>query len=211
MVPLRDTRTLSSEAPEMTMNGYTVLLTTALAILIGQPALAQQHQHAAEPQMGETAPAMGMMSGHMMEMMSKGMMMDMKVMSFQPGALLGSATVLELSEDQVRRLEAIVPEGHGAHGEHAQAAMAARALASDALEGDAPDLDAYSEAVTEAAGHMAMAHVAMARTAMEAREILTPAQRETVADTMSMMKGMQGMMRGMQGMMQHSSMGPGGH
>ncbi len=193
------------------MIGRTSFLVAALAALATQPALAQQHDHGAGQQMDDSPPAMGMMSGNMMQMMSEGMMMDMSVMSFQPGALLGSPSALELTEDQISGLEALRSAGHGAHGEHAQAAMAARAQASSALQGDAPDLDAYSDAFTEAAGHMAMAHVAMARTAIEARELLTPTQREKVMGAMSMMKGMQGMMNGRRGMMQHSPMGSGGN
>lgn len=185
------------------MNQSRTFLTAAVALLLAHPAVAQQHQH--ETEAATNSPGMGMMSGDMMSMMSGGMMMDMTVMGLQPAALLGSASVLELSDEQVQRLEALESEGHAAHREHAQSAMEARMRAASALQGDLPDLEAYSEAVTEAAHHMAMAHIGMARTAMEARGVLTPSQREKVMAATSMMKGMQGMK------MMHGPTGDGGH
>ena len=173
----------------------TAFMMTAAAVLLAQPTLAQQHDHRAGQPMGQGTPAMGMMSGTMMDMMSQGMMMDMTVMAFQPGTLLHSASDLGLSADQIARIDSLGSEAQEAHGEHAQAAMAARDRASSALQGDAPDLNGYSEAFTEAARHMALAHVVMARTAIEARAVLTPAQRAKVGGARAMMQGMQGMMK----------------
>lgn len=128
-----------------------------------------------------------MMGGGMMGMM--GMMGG--AMHTSPAMLLQASDELELTASQTADLERLKDEGQAEHMEHMQAACAAHGQATTALEGDAPDMDAYASALREAADHMVTGHVAMTRNALEARDLLTPEQREKL-------EGM------------HDGMGPGG-
>lgn len=192
------------------------VLTGALAV----PAGAQQHQHGQtegrEPGMMMSCPMMqqmmqgmhGQMEGMDMQgmrgqMMGPGMMGGMDAMHGGPGMILRSSQALALTAAQTERLEALQERVRSEHQEHMQAAMAAHQEAAAALEGDAPDLDAYSAALNEAADHMVVAHVAMTRATLDAREILTPEQREKLGEAMGEMHEMH------RGRM-HGGMMPGG-
>lgn len=194
--------------------------TIAAAVLMGAlavPAGAQQHQHGQtegqEPGTMMSCPMMQGMHGQMMmegmemgdrqgQMMGSGMMR----MHGGPGMILMSSEALALTPAQTERLEALQERVRPEHQEHMQATMAAHQKAAAALEGDAADLDAYTAALNEAADHMVMAHVAMTRATLEAREILTPEQREQLG---SVMGGMHGKM--MQGGMTQDAAGGLGH
>jgi Spy/CpxP family protein refolding chaperone len=77
-----------------------------------------------------------------------------------------------------------------------EAAMEAHRTAASILETETPDLTAYATALNQAADHMVMAHVTMTRTALEARDLLTPEQREQLDEGMSHGPGMHGGMHG---------------
>jgi Spy/CpxP family protein refolding chaperone len=181
---------------------------TAVLALTAAPALAQEHQHGQEQ---EGRP--GMMACPMMQMhgsmMDEGMMGMMQLMHAQPAMLLEAAEALDLTSEQTQQLTALRDRARPEHEQHQEAATAAHRAAAAALEGDAPDLDAYAAALGQASDHMVMGHVAMTRTALEARQILTPEQREKLQETMTGMHGMGGGMMD-HGMMQGSTPRPGG-
>lgn len=156
--------------------------------------------------MGTGMMAGGMMGAGMMgdaEMMGGGMMgMGMMgMMGTSPAALLGAADRLELTPEQTSRLEELAQRAEQDLQQHMQPVMDAHARAAEALQGEAPDLQAYEQALHEASGRMVQAHVAAARTAVEAREVLTPEQREQVQESAELMGQMVcgQMMHGQQG------------
>lgn len=120
-------------------------------------------------------------------------------------------TELNLSSDQVNRLESIQAEGRAAAQPHMEQAMEARADANRILEADQPDLGAHEAALTEAADHMVQAHTAMAATATRARSVLSAEQREKLDNlphaTGAMMQGMDHGQHGNHGAMQDGAMG----
>lgn len=128
-----------------------------------------------------------------------------------PGMAAGSSAAmileqkdaLDLTEDQVRQLQEL---DNKAAGPHMSAAMAAWQGARDLLDADQPDLEAYEARLREAADHMVQSHTAMAAAGVAAREVLTPEQREVLADLPTQRHGM-GMMQG--GMMGDGMMGAG--
>jgi Spy/CpxP family protein refolding chaperone len=137
------------------------VLMAAVALLVGMPALAQQHNHpvqrgdhAQRPGMMEHCPMMGGVS---------------------PAMLLGHADALKFSADQVQRLEALRDQSAGPA--HMEGAMAAHRQAAELLRAEQPDLAAYEAKLREAADHMVQNHISMARTSVAARAVLTPEQR----------------------------------
>jgi Spy/CpxP family protein refolding chaperone len=162
--------------------------------LAAAPLAAQGHeqhqQHQQRQQAGEHAQhGMPMMHGSMMQ--DGGHCMAM-MGSTGPGMILRHAEHLDLSAEQVQRLEALRDRAHEGGMGHMKAAMDAHTRARALLDADRPDFDAYEAQLQEAAGHMVQAHTAMARVATEARGILTPEQR-------SQLEGMAGeMSHGMQ-------------
>lgn len=53
--------------------------------------------------------------------------------------------------------------------------------ASELLDSDSPDLAAYEARLREATDHMVQAYTAMARASVEARQLLTPEQRDRLS------------------------------
>lgn len=141
------------------------VLMALAALLVGMPALAQQHNHPA--QRGDHAQRPGMMEHCPM------------MGGVSPAMLLGHADALNLSADQVQRLEALRDQAAGPA--HMHGAMAAHRQAAELLQAERPDLAAYEAKLREAADHMVQNHTTMARTAVEARAILTPEQRTKLA------------------------------
>lgn len=133
----------------------------------------------------------GMMGQQMMTMMGRGMGM-MATGGPGPAALLRIGDALELTDRQRSRLQQIQDETSANMRGHMQAAMAAHREAAEALGPKSPDFDAYESALREAADHMVVAHTLMAKAAFEAREVLTPEQREQLQRSMHMMGRMMG-------------------
>lgn len=182
---------------------------TVMAALVAAPAMAQEHHGAQQ----DTARAgMEMMQGGMMQGMhgQQGMMGGMMEMAAGPGMILRLQESLDLSEDQVAKLEALQESTRQEMHPHMMQGMQAMRSASDLLDSDSPDLGAYEAQLREGTNHMVLAHITMAQAAVDARELLTANQRERLALARSMMKEMrqgempQGMMGGM-----HGSGGPG--
>lgn len=143
----------------------------------------------------------GMMGSGMMQMMGQGMGM-MATGGPGPAMILRMEDALDLTDDQVARLEEIRQEFSGSQQQHMNAAMSAHQNARQALQGGDPDFDAYEEALQEASTHMVQAHTAMARAAIQAREVLTAEQRDRLQEGMGMMQGMMGEPGTGSGMMQ---------
>lgn len=194
----------------------TLTMLVALA-LAGAPAVAQGHHGAGADSSRGTSMmqgAPGMMQGGMMQMMhgQGGLMMGM---AMGPDMILRLRDSLELTEDQVGQLETLRDSVRSPLRQHMVQGTVGMHAASELLTSDSPDLDAYATRLREAASHMVQAHVAMARAAVEARQVLTPEQRERLSQARQMMHELApGMMRGDMmegGMMNHGGgNGPGG-
>ena len=185
-------------------------------MLAAAPAMAQGHHGARADSsrgMGMMHGQSGMMQGGMMQMMhgQSGMMMGA---AMGPGMVLRLQESLELTESQVDRLETLRDTVRSTMRQHMMQGMQVMHAASGMLESDSPDLDAYESRLREATNHMVLAHTAMADAAVEARQVLTPEQRERLSLAREMMHEMRpGMMgRGMMGsgMMDRGMMNQGG-
>lgn len=134
----------------------------------------------------------GMMGSGMMAMMGQGMGM-MATGGPGPMTLLRMEDVLELTEEQIERLEALQERFRENTTSHVSNMMSSHQAAAQALEGDVPDLETYQQRLQAQANIMVQFHVAMARAVMEAREVLTPEQRERLrTEGPQMMDGMMG-------------------
>lgn len=152
-----------------------VLAMATAMLLVSVPLVAQQHGH--EGHGDQQRHGMGMMGEHCMKMMG----------GPPPAMLLQHQEELGLSADQVRRIEQIQTEAAGAS--HMGAVMAAHREAAELLHADRPDFAAYEAKLRAAADHMIQAHTQMARAAVQARDVLTPEQRESVASLARGSKG----------------------
>lgn len=169
---------------------------------------ADAQQHGMHGQMPDSLPSMemgremmmggmmgqGMMGPGMMQMMGQGMGM-MGTGGPGPAMLLRMRDDLDLTGDQVSRIEEILGEFQAGVEPQMSAAMSAHNAGQAALEADPADFDAYQQSLEAAANVMVQMHVAMARAQVEAREVLTPEQQENLSE--HGMKMMQGMMPGM--------------
>lgn len=156
------------------------------ALLFATPAFGQQHQH------GQRGEGMDMDGG-----MQMGMMQGMEGHQ-GPGMVLRLRETLELTADQVTRIEALQERTHEQHRPHMQAAMEARKQAMKSLHGDSPDLSAYEARLEEAASHHVMGEMVMARAMQDLMGILDTPQRDRLQVLMSAMMEMRGgMMEGM--------------
>ena len=200
------------------MRMHSLILITTVAFGVATPLGAQQHQHAAAaPQNHDMAAMMcggGMaammqmhgagMPGMRMDSMKPGMHMDstkpgmgnmmsgMGMMMGPPGPamILHQKAKLGLSAAQVSRLEALQKQAQPDCAHHMQLAMTSHMAASQLLDAATPDFSAFEAKLQEATTHMVEAHVVMAKAAVAARDVLTPAQRQTLKDQMGMMHKM---------------------
>ena len=97
-----------------------------------------------------------------------------------PGRLLEHREQLGLTADQMSRLEILQAEASTAGASHMRIGMEGHIAAAALLKGDNPDLAAYETKLREMSEHMLQAQVGMARIAVQARAVLTPAQREAI-------------------------------
>lgn len=159
-------------------------LTVALA-LVGSPLAAQQHGHGVSSDSGG-AP-MGMMQGQT-GMMGGGMMQMMQMMQGQHGMMGGMLAggpamilqlrgSLDLTDDQVARLEALRDSARSEMRQQTHQGMQAIQAASRQLAPATTDLEAYATGLRQAAEHIIQAHIALARAGVEARSVLTEEQQ----------------------------------
>jgi Spy/CpxP family protein refolding chaperone len=85
---------------------------------------------------------------------------------------------LDLTDDQVSRLEKIQQDLQTTVQPQMTAMMSTQSGAAQALQGDAPDFKAYQQSLQAAANIMVQTHVAMAHSQVDARNVLTPEQRQ---------------------------------
>jgi Spy/CpxP family protein refolding chaperone len=167
-------------------------------LLVAAPLRAQDPQH---PPMMEV-PGMMQMEGMMLGPHAA------------PQMILRMRGPLELTEQQVQRIEAIQREMHHAHHSHMEAAMQMMKEAQGLLNTDRPDWGRYEAQLRSAVERHVQAHVVMARASVDARGELTGEQLARLDTGMAMMREMMtermgGMMDGMgQGMMQHDQHQP---
>ncbi|MEX2465528.1 MAG: Spy/CpxP family protein refolding chaperone [Gemmatimonadota bacterium] len=186
---------------------HRIALTVLLLLMFSVVGVDAQGRGMMGGQRADTMPGMGMMPGMMGGMMGSGMM-DQGMMQMMgqgmglmatggpgPAMILRMREALDLTEDQVARLEEI-RSGQEGQQPHMDAAMQAHREAAEALTGDAPDFETYEASIREAADAMVRMHVEAARAAVAAREVLSQEQHETLRGI-----GM--------GMMRSQMMGPG--
>lgn len=180
-------------------------VTVAMLMTLGASGAAAQ-RGGMRGQMPDTTPSMGMAHGMMMGgMMGQGMMgSGMMQMMGQgmgmmatggpgPMTMLRLREALELTDEQVTRLESIQRDFQSTTQTQMSAATASHGAAAESLQGDPPDLEAYQRGLQGAANIMVQAHVAMARAAVEARGVLTPEQLERLrVEGTQMMHSMMG-------------------
>lgn len=155
---------------------------------------------AAAPAQGqdpERRPMPGHPETHRMGMMQGGMA-GMHGMMGGPMMILHLREALQLTPEQVRRIEAIHARAHPEAHPRMQRAMELHRQAMGALMGATPDPARHDALLRQAMEQMLQAHSAMARAMVEAQEVLTPGQRDNLrfaARAMEAMRG--GMERGM--------------
>ncbi len=186
-------------------------LATAVAalVLMGAPAMAQEHppEHMQHPQQPAQAahPMQHAQAAQHAQMQGMGGMSCMDMMGGpSPAAVLHHAKALELTTQQLERLHAMAKDDSAAAMPHMREAMAAHEAAAQVLRAEHPDMAAYEAKLNDAAHHAIAGHVAMARSAVATRELLTAAQRTRLQAEMKKMHGMMGegmSMSGMSGMM----------
>lgn len=160
-------------------------------------------------QMSDSLPSMGTAQGMMMGgMMGQGMMgmmgQGMGMMATGgPGAaaLLRMGDALDLTDEQVGRLESMRDELTGTVQPLMTAMMSSHTAAAEALRTDPPDFDAYQQGLQAAANIMVQTHVTMARAQVEARDVLTADQLERLRTRGAGMMGDVMQMHGWPGMM----------
>jgi hypothetical protein len=148
-----------------TLTGLAVALS-----LTAQPALAQHHpEHAHPPAAPMTRPG--------------GMSDDMAAMhltAFQPDQLLAKRAELQLTADQVTRLERIAADATAKTAEAKASHEQHRRELTDALATDLPGKDAVAGHFQAAHAAMGAAHWAELEAGLLSMAVLTDAQRTTV-------------------------------
>ena len=139
---------------------------------------------------------MGADSDGMMPMrrgMGPGMMGGgMGMMTGNPSMLLAQRSVLELTDDQVARLEELQEKQQGMMQGMHKGMMAVRSQMQDVMASDSLDTDAYRKAVEAMADQMVGHHMQMVRFREQVQDVLTPEQREKLQTGMQMMRHMMG-------------------
>lgn len=174
--------------------GIGIGLGLVVLTLAARPGSAQQHQH--DSAAAKTAPQTEMTNCSMMTAMmgrSDGAMVPW--MQFTADHVLKNADVLELSADQVSRIQAMRRSGSASHGMPDMAArdmpmkempmMTGMPAAHQDLRMAFERTPADPAAIRTAMGEIAALHGAMMAehlvAAAQVRDVLTPAQRERVA------------------------------
>lgn len=121
----------------------------------------------------------GMGAGEMQGMRARGSgTMAGGMMGARPSALLARSASLELSDDQVRRLEELQEKERGMmSGMHVEMS-AVRTQLQDVLSAVPLDMDAYRSALETRADVMVGHQMRWARLSQQALEILTTEQRD---------------------------------
>jgi Spy/CpxP family protein refolding chaperone len=166
-----------------------IFVVTAVVALGAVTPVRAQHQHgqmAPHPEMAAVycGGSGGMMQGMGHARMGGKDMMHGMMTAPSPAMLLRHKSELALNESQVTQLEALQKEAQPVCMQHMQAGMAEHRAANEMLQAAAPDFTAFSAKLKAASGHIVEGYVAMAKAGVAARGILTPAQRDKMADVM---------------------------
>jgi Spy/CpxP family protein refolding chaperone len=138
---------------------------------------------------GESA---AMMRGGMGMMGGMSMMARSGMMGANPSMLLAQKDVLELTDDQVQRLERLEEKQKGMMEGMHESMMTVRSQMRDAMAAAPPDMDAYRSALEEMADRMVSHHMQRARFQQQVLDVLTSEQREKLQTGMQMMRHMMG-------------------
>ncbi|MFQ5679332.1 MAG: Spy/CpxP family protein refolding chaperone [Gemmatimonadota bacterium] len=188
----------------------------ALAMPVAGTAQAR-HQHGTDQQAGDRGMGgmMGqgmqgmqgmhqmMMRRHAGSMGGSGGMMAAMAAGPGPGLILGQRETLELTDAQVKKLEALRDRLAATQKKHAEAI---RSLEQDLAGQRQPrearvDLPAYESLLRRLANEQVALQMATVRGGQEARDLLTPEQAKKLRAGMQFMHGMMGMMSGPEGPM----------
>ncbi len=142
---------------------------------------------------GEGAGMMKMRRGTGHGMMGHGMMGPrMGMMGASPSMLLAHRDVLELTGEQVTRLEELREKHQGMMKGMHKGMMAVRSQMHGAMSADSLDMEDYRSAAEAMADQMVGHHVQMARFRKQVLDVLTSEQREKLRTGMQMMRHMIG-------------------
>jgi len=119
----------------------------------------------------------GLQGGHGMRARGSGMMGG-GMMGARPSALLARSETLDLSQDQVRRLEELQESERGMMRGMRAEMSAVRTQLQDVLSADALDMDAYRAALEARADVMVGHRMRWARLSQQSLEVLTTEQRD---------------------------------
>ncbi len=170
------------------------LLALAIACVFVLPGVSRAQRHMHQGQMQQDRMQQGQMQHGMM--MGQGMMGMMGMMQPGPSFLLEQKDALDLSDEQVQRLEELKNELSEFHQAHMSRVGPLHEQAREALHGEQPDLGAYESALKSLADEHVQMQVEMARVSQEAMAVLTETQRSNVHFGLRLMHGMrQQMMR----------------
>jgi uncharacterized membrane protein len=100
-----------------------------------------------------------------------------------PTMLIHHAQDLGLTEPQQAKLGELAKSSQAACEQHLKQAVDSHRTAASLLGAAAPDVAGYQARLGEASDHLIEAHVAVVKAGIEARAMLTPAQREKLAAT----------------------------
>lgn len=185
--------------------GTALSFLVAALLVLPTAALAQQeHRH------GRDQEARGQEQGTMMGMRQHGQMMGMMAMMAgpHPMMILRHREALGLTDEQVGKLEALQERLAGTRTAHMEGMQALHRKLAEQATAPEMDLEAYESTLREAADQRVEMHMAMARAGREAREVLTPEQREKLRVGLGFMRGTMEMMQGMERMGAAGGMAP---
>lgn len=184
---------------ERMRNGVLALLVAGLVVW---PAAAAAQQ--GQPRPGrDQAPDQDRSRMGMMSMQGHGAMMGMMVAS-NPTMMLRHGEALELTDQQVNRLEALRDQLAQRRTAHMEAMRALHGRMAEQATAEEMDLEAHESALRSMADAAVSMHMDAARVGQEAREVLSPEQREKLEVGMQFMRGS---MRSMMGGMRNARMG----
>jgi hypothetical protein len=165
----------------------TRILTLAVTGILALPALlsAQQAQPRHDRMITRQDAMMNGADGY--PMMGMGFALWM-----QPGPefLLGQKDALNLSDEQVQRLEQLRNELSEARANHIDRVRSLRQRVGEALSGEHPDLDQYQSALQSLADEYVAMQVEIARSSQNALAVLNDTQRSYVRFAVQMMHQM---------------------
>ena len=127
--------------------------------------------------------------------------------AFAPQVLIQRKDLLDLTEQQLSRLEQLGEDVKGAHEQAMQQAQASHDALREAWQADQPDADVVRRYAQQAMEARQAAHLAMVGSAAQAKALLTPEQRDRMEGWLDGMRMGRQMRRGQPGVRRDASRG----